>query len=117
MKICASTSEEFGKIQSRIEKFEKDFISLFDTADIPFGLGDVTLTASYLREGKLKLPRDFTICTVNFTPYSEFEKTNDKVIDEMTRYRLELECKFDNHYYKLVFSRLYSPNVSIEIPY
>ena len=109
MKIAASNSKAFIKIEEELNKLDKDFTKKFVEAEyVAEGyIQDIKLTTDREFEDKIILPTKFVINSVKFDSYIITDKTSDGETRDNQKYQIEIEGKIDEQGYRLIYTNLY----------
>ena len=109
MKISASNSKAFIKIEEAIGKLDKDFTKKFESAEYAAEgyIKDIKLTTSFAFEDKIILPAKFIITSIKFDEYVVIDKTSDGEPRETKKYQVEIEGIIEEQAYRFIYTNLY----------
>lgn len=109
MRISASSSKVFVKIEEELSKIDKEFTNKFASAEyVAEGyITDIKLTTNNEFSDKIVLPINFIITSVKFSDYILMNKNSDGESVEDTKYQIEIDGKIEAQGYKLIYTNLY----------
>jgi hypothetical protein len=115
MKITASNSKAFVKIEEGLGKIDPDFLKKFASAEyVAEGyIQDIKLTAELSFEDKIILPKKFIVSSIIFNDYVVIDKTSEGEPRENQKYQIEIEGKIDEQGYKFIYTNLYKVHKEI----
>lgn len=114
MKITASNSTTFSKIEEELNKIDKEFAKKFTSAEYVLdGYSDIKLTTDFQFDNKIILPIKFIINSIKFEDYVVIDKNSVGEIRETQKYQIEIEGKIEEQKYRLVYTNLYKINNEI----
>lgn len=109
MKITASNSKTFVKIEEELKKIDQEFVKKFESAEyVAEGMiNDIKLITNSYFNDKIILPSAFIISSVNFEDYIFMDKDSEGKSRENPKYQIEINGKIEDQGYKLIYTNLY----------
>ncbi|WP_206459405.1 hypothetical protein [Anaerovorax sp. IOR16] len=117
IKISASSSKNFAKIEEAINKFDNDFIKQFETAEyILDGYNnDIKLFSNRYYREKIELPNGFTFKGIKIDTNINYEKDSENNITEKEIYMINITGIYEGQGYSILFDGLMNKNLEINI--
>jgi hypothetical protein len=116
MKITATNSTRFTKIEEILDKLKEDFTNKFESAEFVLeGWDDIKLTSLNCFDEEIVLPKGFIIGQIQYHIYPEYKKDKDDMITEKQKYRIEIEGTLEDQKYKLIYNNLYTIGIKIRV--